>query len=534
MSPNFQDLLRQILLAACLLYGMPMAQAAQPALFANSACLLTPGGATAPQTCEKLARAISHDIDSVRALGHELELRGRYTEAVATYQVALSVHPNHRDLLQRLIRARGEAREMALLAPTPVPSKSSGQCWSGRFAEALDDCRAQLKTTPNDVSLHERAGDLLRGLGQIDAALTAYDAVLRLNPRAEAARRKRTALATLVKNEPLLSSSAQPALQAQAGPTVPSPLATPDVAPPAGTQANVSVYPNTAARPNTTPQSSAPLQPNPSPQSIASAATPAANAPAPRAANSNAIASAANLGRFRALIIGNERYKDFPRLRSPLSDATAIAELLKREYGFEVNLLTNATRYQTLSALSQLRKEATGNDNVLVYYAGHGYLDEVTSRGYWLPVDAERESVANWISTNDVADALAGLQAKHAMIVADSCFSGTLLRGDASAALDERNALILRIAARRSRTIMTSGGLEPVVDDGDGKHSVFAEAFLGALSSNRDLLEAGRLFVQIRDHVAARATQTPQYGPIQSAGHEGGDFIFVRSSRTPQ
>jgi uncharacterized caspase-like protein len=233
-------------------------------------------------------------------------------------------------------------------------------------------------------------------------------------------------------------------------------------------------------------------------------------------------------GRYLALIIGNEEYKDFSRLRSPLADAHALAALLGRDYGFNVTVLANATRYQILSALSRLRQQATENDHVLIYYAGHGYLDEATSRGYWLPVDAEHDNVANWISTSDVTDMLAGLQARHALILADSCFSGTLLRSAPTVAIDERQTMLRKLSERRSRSIMTSGGLEPVIDDGGGRHSIFAASVLEALKDNRQLLEAGRLFMQIRDRVAARAQQTPQYAPLRSAGHDGGDFIFER------
>jgi hypothetical protein len=147
-----------------------------------------------------------------------------------------------------------------------------------------------------------------------------------------------------------------------------------------------------------------------------------------------------------------------------------------------------------------------------------------------LPVDAERDSVANWLSTSDITDVLAGLQARHALILADSCFSGALLRSDPTVSLDERQSLLKKLAAQRSRSIMTSGGLEPVIDNGGGRNSIFAAALIRALKENKNTLEAGRLFMQIRDRVSINASQTPQYGPLRNAGHDGGDFIFTRNS----
>jgi hypothetical protein len=93
--------------------------------------------------------------------------------------------------------------------------------------------------------------------------------------------------------------------------------------------------------------------------------------------------------------------------------------------------------------------------------------------------------------------------------------------------------MLKKLATRRSRSIMTSGGLEPVVDNGGGRHSVFAAAVLRALKENRQSLEAARLFMQIRDRVSLNASQTPQYGPLRNAGHDGGDFIFERPGKTP-
>jgi hypothetical protein len=118
--------------------------------------------------------------------------------------------------------------------------------------------------------------------------------------------------------------------------------------------------------------------------------------------------------------------------------------------------------------------------------------------------------------------------------VADSCYSGTLIRG-----IDvvrppsggERDTYLARIAQKRSRTVLTSGGLEPVSDSGGGKeHSVFAKAFLTVLQENRDVLDGQQLFNLVRRPVVLNASQTPEYTDIRYAGHEGGDFLFVRQA----
>ena len=238
-----------------------------------------------------------------------------------------------------------------------------------------------------------------------------------------------------------------------------------------------------------------------------------------------------NLGRFHALVIGNNSYKGLPRLKTAIADAKAIASTLRSSYGFSVKTLIDASRYDILKELSRLRASLSKQDNLLIYYAGHGYVDEATGRGYWLPVDAEEDNFANWISTNDITDVLNGMNALHVLVVADSCYSGTLTRGGGFRAAgweNDRRALIQRLVSKRSRKVLSSGGIEPVLDSGGGEHSVFTKALLDVLQENLDVMEGNRLFLQLRERVVLNADQTPEYADIRKAGHEGGDFIFVR------
>ena len=241
-----------------------------------------------------------------------------------------------------------------------------------------------------------------------------------------------------------------------------------------------------------------------------------------------------HFGQYHALVIGNNDYADLAKLKTAVNDAKGVAEVLERDYGFAVQLLLNATRSDVLRALSQLRGELGPNDNLLVYYAGHGVLDEYAEQGYWLPLDAERENPANWISNSDITDAMRAIRAKHVMVVADSCYSGTLVR-DAAVTINsglERDAWLKRMTRKRSRTALVSGGLEPVIDSGGGEHSVFAKAFLGALRENEDVLDGQAMFTAVKRPVALESDQTPQYSDIRRSGHDGGDFLFVRRSAT--
>lgn len=237
-------------------------------------------------------------------------------------------------------------------------------------------------------------------------------------------------------------------------------------------------------------------------------------------------------GRYYALVIGINDYKFLPHLKTAESDARSVASVLRDRLGFEVNLLLNATRQQIVGALNRYRRELDPSANLVIYYAGHGYFDKAVDKAYWLPVDAALDDNANWISADDVTVNVKGIQARHVLIISDSCYSGTIVRGinpDLTRP-SEREQYIRRMLAGTSRTLIASGGNEPVADGGADGHSVFASALLrGFNQTDRDAFTAEELFYNyIREAVSGRSDQTPEYNPLRNSGHESGDFVFVR------
>jgi hypothetical protein len=168
-------------------------------------------------------------------------------------------------------------------------------------------------------------------------------------------------------------------------------------------------------------------------------------------------------------------------------------------------------------------------DNLLIFYAGHGQWDEQRKQGYWLPRDAMRDRRADWISNSDLRDVIRGIKAKHILLISDACFAGGIFLarevfGPASSAIAELDNL-------PSRTAMTSGALTTVPD-----RSVFVEYLLKRLrESTEEALPALELFSKLRLPVISNtpvqrdgSRPTPRYGTIFEVGDEGGDFIFVR------
>ncbi|MDH3326285.1 MAG: caspase family protein [Gammaproteobacteria bacterium] len=241
-----------------------------------------------------------------------------------------------------------------------------------------------------------------------------------------------------------------------------------------------------------------------------------------------------HLGRYYALVIGNNKYKHMQNLKTAVNDAEETAKILKNKYNFKTTLLLNADRYQILSALYNLRQQLQKGDNLLVYYAGHGDLDKINDRGYWLPTDAEADNTANWISNIAITDMLNTLPANHIMVVADSCYSGTMTRTavpriDSAIPREIQKKWLKLMSKSQSRTVLSSGGVQPVLDEGGGNHSIFAKAFLDALESNKDVLQGYALYRQVTNVVSQNSanSQTPEYAPIKHAGHETGQFFFI-------
>jgi len=235
-----------------------------------------------------------------------------------------------------------------------------------------------------------------------------------------------------------------------------------------------------------------------------------------------------DFGRYHALVIGNNDYRHLPKLRTAVADAQGVADVFGSRYGFNVELLLNADRDQIIRAIAQYRN-LKDSDNLVIYYAGHGILDEASDRGFWLPVDADNDNEARWIDVAVVSGNLRAMNARHILVIADSCYSGTLTRSTPAAlpSATDRGTWLKRMRDRRARVALVSGGLEPVMDGGGSGHSVFARALINTLRENRDILQGTELFDQLRGRVVVNSPQTPAYDDIRMAGHEGGDFLFV-------
>ena len=240
------------------------------------------------------------------------------------------------------------------------------------------------------------------------------------------------------------------------------------------------------------------------------------------------------VGNYYAVIIGIDQYKgNWMPLKNAVNDAKAIETTLKAKYKFDYfRTLYNeqATRKSVIAELEWLAVNAKANDNVFIYYSGHGEYKQDLNKGFWVPVDAMSSTTADYISNNDIQTYLTGIKSKHTLLVSDACFSGDIFRGNTiSVPFEDSEKYYKEVHGLSSRQAMTSGGIEPVMDGGKNGHSVFAYYFLKSLNENESkFFDIGQLYNTIKIPVVNNSDQTPKLSPIKDTGDEGGQFIFIK------
>lgn len=237
-----------------------------------------------------------------------------------------------------------------------------------------------------------------------------------------------------------------------------------------------------------------------------------------------------SLGRFYALVIGNSQYQNLPAVPSAERDARAMAELLKTSYGFQVNLLLNATNAKILSTLYEMSTELAENDNLVVFYAGHGKRDLRNRRGWWLPVDAgaSAETRANWLPNQEVSDRLALIPTRHILVLADAAYVGDITRGapqpePQTMTPAQWNKYVEATKRKKARLALASGS--------DGSNSRFTQTLMEVLRKQKGVIPASRIHREVVNALTAddRVTSAvPTFAPLQSAFHDGVDFLFER------
>jgi hypothetical protein len=244
-----------------------------------------------------------------------------------------------------------------------------------------------------------------------------------------------------------------------------------------------------------------------------------------------AVGRDASIGKQWAVFIAIDRYLEWNPLNNPVKDAKEIRDILTQSYFIdEVRELydRDATAANIRRLFSNLRQESANNDSVFVFYAGHGYTDDMTNTGFWIPADAGNDTYAqtNWLPNIQIRNMLAMLPAKHVFLVSDACFSGDILDTNRGATPVINSDYFRRAYSRVSRQVMTSGASESVPDT-----SEFALRLKSTLRRAEGLcIDPEYIFNNVKE---VRSTH-PLLGVIRNGEHQdGGSFLFFRRASLP-
>ena len=235
------------------------------------------------------------------------------------------------------------------------------------------------------------------------------------------------------------------------------------------------------------------------------------------------------------LVIGIDKYLDdsYKDLNNSVYDCNEIINELINSYNFQLaeDPIYNeqATRRNILDKLTSLQYSILEEDNLIIYYAGHGQINPTTNKGSWIPYDAS-DSSSDYIQNTLIKDAIEDINAKHIFLISDSCFSGTFLtnlRGVDEAIYYDR------IDSKKSRWYLASGGTEKVSDGKKGEGSPFSQSLVKCLKDNSNkYLSVSEIINDVVKRTSNNSYQQPIGGEITHVGHEYGQMVFVKTSKS--
>ncbi len=236
-------------------------------------------------------------------------------------------------------------------------------------------------------------------------------------------------------------------------------------------------------------------------------------------------------GKRRALLFATDLYDTWGHLSNPVNDAKTIAADLKEIYDYEVEVLTNLRKNDIILKIKEYAQFQYGpNDQLLIFFAGHGQFDEIFKEGYVVAKDSDinDESKSSYIAHSNLRTYISNINCKQVLLMMDVCFGGTIdpliaMRGSETNFDADREELIRRKMRLKSKLYLTSGGKEYVPDGRPGQHSPFCRRLLEAFRSEGGtdgILTMGEIMEFI-----GLVNPTPRLGELGQSD-PGADFLF--------
>lgn len=235
-----------------------------------------------------------------------------------------------------------------------------------------------------------------------------------------------------------------------------------------------------------------------------------------------------------ALIFATDNYENWDDLVNPVNDATTIDGILREKYGFQTEVVLNATLEEVSAKLYDYNtRKFNPQDQLFVFFAGHGYYDEVLGEGYVVASNSlmNDKGKNSFLAHSILRQRLENIKCEHIFLTMDVCFGGTfdpvLAKVRAADAMDEATdtQYLVRKLTKRTRKYLTSGSKQYVPDGAPGKHSPFAAKFIQALREVGG--GTGRILTlyELNTYFQKISTE-PRFGSFGSDDNAS-DFVFV-------
>lgn len=226
-----------------------------------------------------------------------------------------------------------------------------------------------------------------------------------------------------------------------------------------------------------------------------------------------------------AVVVGAARYTHMRTLLYTDDDAYQLAGFLRSIEGgalpdeqVKVLIDENATHQNIIMAMREVYQRADENDVILFYFSGHGL------EGSFLPVDYD--GFANKLEHYQLKDALLASRARHKLVIADACHSGSLAgrngavqnaKGGGGGTDATLNAYYsaLNNAQASTALLLSSKGKEISLEDGGLRSGIFSHFLIRGMKGEAD--SNGDKLVSIQELFSFVHREVRQYtGNIQT------------------
>lgn len=224
-------------------------------------------------------------------------------------------------------------------------------------------------------------------------------------------------------------------------------------------------------------------------------------------------------------LIGINKYAEpkHTQLNNCVKDVQDFRDILYEKYDFSPSRTyeiydEDATSRKIQDAFGGYIKSLDKNSNLIIYFSGHGWYDEKTERGFWVPYDATTD-YSTFIANEVLLGLIQKINAKHIFLIADCCFSWSILVRDLQKITNE-------YSDNPSRWALTSGKNITWDSIVKGENSIFGESLIKCLANAKEDLRAGKLIEMVKAEIGSNPRQTPQGFPLLDSNNKGGEFIF--------